>query len=65
MVTRCVCFDVPFTRLKTIIEEEGVQDTEELHRRIQFGEKCRLCAPYVERIFVTGETEFEVIQDEG
>lgn len=65
MVTRCVCFDVPFTRLKDIIEQQGVQNSDELHRRIQFGEKCRLCAPYVEQIFVTGETEFKVIVNDG
>lgn len=65
MVTRCVCFDVPFTRLKAIIDEEGIGNVEELHQRIQFGEKCRLCAPYVERIFVTGETEFEMMLEDS
>ena len=65
MVTRCVCFDVPFLTMKQIIVEHGVEDVDALRTHIQFGEKCRLCVPYVERIFSTGATEFEAVFDDG
>jgi len=60
MVTRCVCFDVSFARMKELIDARGLQSPEELRACIQFGEKCKLCAPFVERIFESGETEFEI-----
>ena len=60
MVTRCVCFDVSFAQMKKLIDAHDLRSIEELRAHIQFGEKCKLCAPFVERIFDSGETEFEV-----
>ena len=60
MVSRCVCFDVSFEEMKQIIIRTGARDVDELRTHIQFGQKCELCVPYVEQIFETGETSFEV-----
>jgi NAD(P)H-nitrite reductase large subunit len=59
MVTHCLCFDVSFEELKAVIERTGARDCDELRAHTQFGEKCQFCVPYVEKIFVTGETAFE------
>ncbi|HEX8551660.1 MAG TPA: (2Fe-2S)-binding protein [Abditibacteriaceae bacterium] len=59
MVTHCLCFDVSFEELKAAIEQTGARNCDELRTHIQFGEKCQLCVPYVEKIFLTGKTAFE------
>jgi len=46
--------------MKKLIDAHDLRSIEELRAHIQFGEKCKLCAPFVERIFDSGETEFEV-----
>ncbi len=63
MVTRCVCFDVPFSAMKKIAGEHGIHDMESLRAHVQFGEKCQLCVPYVEAMLKTGTTEFEAAFD--
>ncbi|HEX8833905.1 MAG TPA: (2Fe-2S)-binding protein [Abditibacteriaceae bacterium] len=61
MVTRCVCFAVRFTQIKQLIDTHGIRDIDELRTYIRFGEKCCFCVPYVEQIFLTGETAFELL----
>ena len=54
--------------MKRIIVEHGIADVDTLRTHIQFGEKCQLCVPYVERIFSTGATEateFEAVFDDS
>lgn len=63
MVTRCVCFEVPFSAMKRIADAHGIRDIEGLRAHVQFGEKCQLCVPYVEAMLRTGTTEFEVAFD--
>lgn len=60
MVTQCVCYDVQFAALKRLIAETGVRTVEELQQHIEFGENCQLCLPFVQKIFETGQTEFDV-----
>ena len=64
MVTHCVCFDVAFTELKRVIDATGARSLVELRAHVEFGENCGLCVPFVERIFETGETAFEVEWEE-
>jgi bacterioferritin-associated ferredoxin len=60
MVTRCVCFDISFGRLKAVAQALDIQDLDELRARIVFGEKCGLCLPFVAQMLESGATEFEI-----
>ncbi len=57
-IDRCVCFDVPFARLAEVARATGAGSVEALQRHVAFGQKCRLCHPYVRRMLRTGETAF-------
>lgn len=59
LVTRCVCFDVPFTTLKDDADATGA-GLYELQRRHAAGRGCGLCVPYIRRMLETGETAFTV-----
>lgn len=63
MVTRCVCFDISFAQLKKVANTNDVHDLEALQQCVEFGQKCGLCHPYVQRMLRTGETEFDVSCD--
>lgn len=57
-IDRCVCFGVPFAYLKRVADAAGAQTVEALQAHVRFGQKCRLCHPYVRRMLETGETVF-------
>ena len=58
MIDRCVCFDLPFTRLRALSEKHGLKTVEELAAHAKFAGNCRMCVPYVKRMLATGETAF-------
>ena|GEM_PF-193051 len=64
MVTRCACFNQPFTRLKRIARRRRARTIEELQQHVRFGLNCRRCHPYVKLMLATGRTAFEVIAGE-
>jgi len=61
MVTRCVCFNQSFRRLKRVARRNRATTIEQLQDHVRFGHNCRRCHPYVCRMLATGETEFETI----
>ena len=62
MVDRCICYSKPFCELKEIAERESVDDVASLQACVDFGLKCGLCKPYVERMLRTGRTRFPVMR---
>ena len=64
-IDRCVCFDVPFARLAEVAAATGARSVVELQAHALFGQKCRLCHPYVRRMLRTGETVFREIVTAG
>jgi NAD(P)H-nitrite reductase large subunit len=61
MVDRCVCFSRTFAELKRIAEREGARDIAALQSAADFGLKCGLCKPYVQRMLETGGTRFPIM----
>lgn len=61
MVDRCVCYEKKFSEMKAVIDAKGLKSIEELRKYMVFGENCRICIPYIEMIFTTGKTSFDVI----
>ncbi len=61
MVNRCVCFNQPFENLKCLMELKNLKTFEELKREVVFGEKCKMCVPYVKKMIETGKTMFPYI----
>ena len=57
-IDRCVCFNVTFADLARMAEATGAASVEALQQHRTFGQKCRLCHPYVRRMLRTGETAF-------
>ena len=57
-VDRCVCHDVLFEQIKERAEKEGISTIEELQALEICSTKCRMCLPYIEMMFETGETKF-------
>ncbi len=62
MVDRCICYSKPFCELKKIAAREDVRDVAALQSCVEFGLKCGLCKPYVERMLTTGRTRFPVMR---
>ena len=63
-IDRCICFQMPFSDLKKVAVSKSCDTVETLQRHVVFGQKCKLCRPYVRRMLDTGEVEFsEVITD--
>lgn len=63
-IDRCYCYDVPFEKLRELAEENGVQTIAELQDLEEFGQRCRLCHPYVREMLRTGKTAFHSIIEE-
>ena len=61
MVDRCICFSRTFTELKRTAERTGARDIEALQSEVDFGLKCGLCKPYVQRMLETGATRFPIM----
>lgn len=65
-IDRCYCYQKTFAELKAVAEATGAQTVEALQEHVAFGMNCRLCHPYVRRMFETGETVFhEIIEEES
>lgn len=60
-IDRCYCFGVPFVRLRAVAEATGARTVGALQGHVLFGQRCRLCHPYVRRMLRTGETVFDRI----
>lgn len=63
-IDRCYCFKQTFDELCQRAAETGSQTLEELQAHVQFGERCKLCHPYIRRSLRTGETAFSEILTE-
>ena len=64
-IDRCMCFGVPFARLSEVARATGAETVAELQQHALFGQKCRLCHPYVRRMLRTGQTVFHEIVTEA
>lgn len=60
-IDRCICFQQSFSALQTLARQTGAKSLEELQAQVVFGQKCRLCHPYVRRMLQTGQTVFNEI----
>ncbi|MCS6989775.1 MAG: (2Fe-2S)-binding protein [Chloroherpetonaceae bacterium] len=61
VVTRCVCFNQSFESLKAIMKAKNLSTFEELKTEVVFGEKCKMCVPYVRKMIETGKTAFPYV----
>ena len=57
-IARCLCFGRPFAELADVAAATGAATVAELQEHVRFGQKCRLCRPYVRRMLRTGQTTF-------
>lgn len=60
-IDRCYCFGRTFAELKAVADRTGAATVEELQQHATFGQRCKLCHPYVRRMLRTGETVFHEI----
>jgi bacterioferritin-associated ferredoxin len=58
-VDRCICHQTRFVDIKRYAETEGITSVEELMERGISSTNCKLCVPYIEQMFKTGETSFD------
>ncbi|MBL7960223.1 (2Fe-2S)-binding protein [bacterium] len=61
MVTKCVCSEVTFEKMKQVSDKHKCINIQCIQRYLAFGEACGMCRPYVKKMLETGETKFEVI----
>jgi bacterioferritin-associated ferredoxin len=65
IIDRCYCFQKRFAQLKTVADKTGAETVHDLQQRVEFGNNCGLCHPYVRRMLRTGDTTFQqVIREE-
>jgi bacterioferritin-associated ferredoxin len=65
LVSRCICRDAPFAGLLSTARASG-WTLADLIRETGCGAQCGLCRPYLQRMLLTGETEFhELLTDPG
>lgn len=57
-VEKCICHNKTFEEIKEYAAEHDISTVEELQKRDFCSNSCRLCAPYVETMLKTGQTEF-------
>lgn len=57
-ITKCICHDRSFEEINEHAEKKGFNTVEELQAIDCCCNNCGLCAPYVEMMLETGETEF-------
>lgn len=60
-IDRCYCFQQTFADLKEVADAEDARSVAALQEHVLFGQRCRLCHPYVQRMLRTGETVFHEI----
>jgi bacterioferritin-associated ferredoxin len=61
MVDRCICFSKTFAQLKDIAVHSGTHTVSSLQALVEFGYRCGLCKPYVQRMLESGHTAFPVM----
>ncbi len=59
LVNRCICHNKTFTEIKEFAKQEGMTDVSELQSADFCSNSCRMCEPYLDLMFETGETAFE------
>ncbi len=64
-IDRCFCFHATFATLADVADATGAATVAELQEHARFGQKCRLCHPYVRRMLRTGQTVFHQIITEA
>lgn len=65
IIDRCYCFQKRFAELKSVAEDTGASNVDDLQKQVVFGQNCKLCHPYVRRMLRTGNTTFrQVIREE-
>lgn len=57
-IDRCICHKITFSEIKEIAIDQGLTSVEEVIEEKIACTNCKLCYPYIELIFETGETEF-------
>jgi len=62
MVDRCICFNITFADLKVVAQRETIRDLDTLQRSVDFGLRCGLCKPYVQRMLESGRVVFPVMR---
>jgi len=61
LIDRCICYNIKFTDVKKIMDENGFKTIEEVQSVVDVSKNCKLCRPYLEKMIQTGETEFNYI----
>jgi NAD(P)H-nitrite reductase large subunit len=59
-VTRCICHDVPFSKLKELSTSLG-PDIDALMRETGCGTGCGMCVPYILFMLQTGKTSVPIL----
>jgi NAD(P)H-nitrite reductase large subunit len=57
-VSECICHNREFIEIKQYANQNNVTSLDELQDQNYCSNSCRLCAPYVEIVLETGQTEF-------
>jgi bacterioferritin-associated ferredoxin len=61
LIDRCICFNVKFSEVKKIMDENHFTTIEEVQNIVDVSKNCKLCRPYLKKMIKTGETEFNYI----
>ena len=64
-IDRCYCFQTTFAELQAVAEATGSKRVAALQEHVLFGQRCKLCHPYVRRMLRTGTTVFREIVTEA
>lgn len=59
LVTKCVCKRITFSELKVLAEEKNFCSLDEILAEKIAGSGCGMCKPYINKMLVTGITEFK------
>ncbi len=59
MVTKCVCRRITFAEIKEIADQRGVALIDHLIEDKVCCSGCGMCKPYVKKMLITGEVEFQ------
>ncbi len=58
-IDRCICHNISFREIKSIVEKRGFQRIQELQSEKISSTNCKLCQPYVKEMLRTGKTSFK------
>lgn len=61
-VNRCECSGLSFEEIRSEAERMRVKTVKGLKHRLPMGAYCSACAPFVNQMLKTGQTEFVVDQ---